>query len=170
MTGVQTCALPILSKGQSVYFYIGKGGSRKGTYLKGKVVGAFGESGESSTSSLGDSVSGANAGNSRDYYSSVSYKDIPARNCQRKVYDRIRYEYEYKDHSCSEFSDASSCSAQSGCTASGEGDTFSCSGKYTETITKEIPYQEIDEDTTNCKSVIRRYTIGFPRQIGRADV
>ena len=151
-----------LSKGQSVYFYIGKGGSRKGTYLKGKVVGAFGESGESSTSSLGDYASGANAGNSRDYYSSVSYKDIPARNCQRKVYDRIRYEYEYKDHSCSEFSDASSCSAQSGCTASGEGDTFSCSGTYTETIKKEIPYQEIDEDTTNCKSVIRRYTIGFP--------
>lgn len=158
-----------LFKGQSVYIYIGNGGSRGSTYLKGKVVGAPGGSGEDSFSSLGDSASGSSNGASRVYRYSVSYKDIPARNCKRKVYDRVRYEYEYVDHSCSGFSDAASCSAQSGCTASGEGDTFSCSGTYTEEIKKEIPYKEIDEDTTNCTNVIRRYTISFPACVTSTD-
>ena len=169
-----------LQRTQSLMVYVGKGGTAGVSQLGGQLVGSMGSAGETSYTSLGDSASGAQPGNYR-YRTTVSYKDVPVKNCKNVVVDKQRTEIETTYHSClSEISNLSvdgsgsnfycttdtckaACAAQnSGCAIYGTAGSSYCYGHYNTEEEKIVNYQVVEVDETTCQRAYRRISNWLP--------
>ena len=91
-----------LQQGQSIYVYVGKGGTPGMETLNNKVVGSAGTAGEESYASTGDLAAGTSPGYYR-YLTIPSYKSVPVRDCKLVVYE-YSYDCSERDYrSCNDY-------------------------------------------------------------------